>query len=550
MGRGIAWLDTGTHESLLEAVAVRRDDRAAPGPEDRLPRGDRLPAGLDRRRGRRAGSGRRWRRTATASTCSACCDEPVSADAGHADRAARRRARSSRRCSATTAASSSKAGTARDFAAAGLDADVRAGQPFALAPRRAARPALPDRARAGQARARDRRARCSTSPSTCAAARRPSAAGSASTLSAENQRMLWIPPGFAHGFCVVSEFAEFLYKTTDYWYPEHERTLLWNDPALAHRVAARRTRRSLAAKDAAGSRWRRPTSTPERESPDAGERPTILLTGANGQVGCELARRLRRMATWSPATVRRSISPIPTRIVASCASSRRSSIVNAAAYTAVDRAESEPELALAVNAPAPGILADEAQRLRRRADPLLDRLRVRRRTRDALRRRRRRPARSTSTARASSTANGRSRAVGCARADLPHELGLWRCAASNFLLTIQRLAAERDELRIVADQIGVPNWSRALAEATATLRRSAASPASPSARGSTTCRRGARRRGTNSRGDRRRRRAPARHRRSRPPSIRRRRAGLPMACWTRAVSPMRSASRCRTGASI
>ncbi|MCX7173468.1 MAG: dTDP-4-dehydrorhamnose 3,5-epimerase [Proteobacteria bacterium] len=53
------------------------------------------------------------------------------------------------------------------------------------------------------------------------------------TLSAENKRMMWIPPGFAHGFCVTSEFAEFLYKTTDYWYPEHERCLLWNDPDLA-----------------------------------------------------------------------------------------------------------------------------------------------------------------------------------------------------------------------------------------------------------------------------------------------------------------------------
>ena len=52
-------------------------------------------------------------------------------------------------------------------------------------------------------------------------------------LSAENKRMVWIPPGFAHGFLVVSEVAEFLYKTTDYWRPEHERTLLWNDPALA-----------------------------------------------------------------------------------------------------------------------------------------------------------------------------------------------------------------------------------------------------------------------------------------------------------------------------
>lgn len=53
------------------------------------------------------------------------------------------------------------------------------------------------------------------------------------TLSAENKRMVWVPPGFAHGFCVTSETAEFLYKVTDYWHPEFERTLLWNDPTLA-----------------------------------------------------------------------------------------------------------------------------------------------------------------------------------------------------------------------------------------------------------------------------------------------------------------------------
>lgn len=51
-------------------------------------------------------------------------------------------------------------------------------------------------------------------------------------LSAENKRMAWIPPGFAHGFYVLSETADFLYKTTDYYAPEHERTLMWNDPAL------------------------------------------------------------------------------------------------------------------------------------------------------------------------------------------------------------------------------------------------------------------------------------------------------------------------------
>ena len=51
-------------------------------------------------------------------------------------------------------------------------------------------------------------------------------------LSAENKRMLWVPVGFAHGFIVTSDHAEFVYKTTDYYAPAHERSLLWNDPAL------------------------------------------------------------------------------------------------------------------------------------------------------------------------------------------------------------------------------------------------------------------------------------------------------------------------------
>lgn len=53
------------------------------------------------------------------------------------------------------------------------------------------------------------------------------------SLSADNKRMLWIPAGFAHGFLVLSDYAEFLYKTTDYWAPEHERSIAWNDPELA-----------------------------------------------------------------------------------------------------------------------------------------------------------------------------------------------------------------------------------------------------------------------------------------------------------------------------
>ena len=55
------------------------------------------------------------------------------------------------------------------------------------------------------------------------------------TLSASNKRQLWVPPGFAHGFYVTTEVAEFVYRCTDYYAPEHERTLLWNDPSVGIR---------------------------------------------------------------------------------------------------------------------------------------------------------------------------------------------------------------------------------------------------------------------------------------------------------------------------
>jgi dTDP-4-dehydrorhamnose 3,5-epimerase len=74
------------------------------------------------------------------------------------------------------------------------------------------------------------------------------------TLSAENHRQLWIPPGFAHGFLVLSESAEFLYKTTDYWYPEHERSLVWNDQTVGIQWPLE-VAPLLAAKDADGKAW-------------------------------------------------------------------------------------------------------------------------------------------------------------------------------------------------------------------------------------------------------------------------------------------------------
>jgi dTDP-4-dehydrorhamnose 3,5-epimerase len=71
-------------------------------------------------------------------------------------------------------------------------------------------------------------------------------------LSAENKKMLWIPKGFAHGFVVLSDSAEFLYKTTDYWAPEHERSIVWNDPDLAIDWQLNGATPLLSAKDQAG----------------------------------------------------------------------------------------------------------------------------------------------------------------------------------------------------------------------------------------------------------------------------------------------------------
>ena len=75
-------------------------------------------------------------------------------------------------------------------------------------------------------------------------------------LSAENKRQMWVPPGFAHGFLVLSEAAEFLYKTTDYYAPEYERSIRWEDPELGIDWPLDGALPQLSGKDAQAPGWR------------------------------------------------------------------------------------------------------------------------------------------------------------------------------------------------------------------------------------------------------------------------------------------------------
>ena len=71
-------------------------------------------------------------------------------------------------------------------------------------------------------------------------------------LSAQNIKQIWVPPGFAHGFLVLSETAEFLYKTTDFWAPQFERCIAWNDPAIGIKWPLQGMTPALSGKDAQG----------------------------------------------------------------------------------------------------------------------------------------------------------------------------------------------------------------------------------------------------------------------------------------------------------
>ncbi|CAB1367878.1 dTDP-4-dehydrorhamnose reductase [Denitratisoma oestradiolicum] len=191
----------------------------------------------------------------------------------------------------------------------------------------------------------------------------------------------------------------------------------------------------------------------------------ILLTGAQGQVGWELARTLASLGEihafgrgeldlTQPDSIRTAMARVQPDIV-----------VNAAAYTAVDKAEAEPEAAFAVNATAPGILAEEVRRLgallvHYSTDYVFDGSKAGAYTEDDP------PCPINVYGRSKLAGEEAIRQRGC-RHLIFRISWIYGLRGGNFLLTMLRLARERPELRVVMDQVGAPTWSRLVAEITA-----------------------------------------------------------------------------------
>jgi dTDP-4-dehydrorhamnose reductase len=193
----------------------------------------------------------------------------------------------------------------------------------------------------------------------------------------------------------------------------------------------------------------------------------ILLTGKSGQVGYELERALQSVAEVAAFDSRQMNLCAPAQVVKIIADVKPDLIVNAAAYTAVDMAEQYSVDAMQVNAAAPALLASEAKKVGAgiihystdyvfdgsKQNPYLEQDR----------------ARPLNVYGASKLAGEQAIQAGGVPYLILRTSWVYGLRGRNFLLTVLRLAKERDELRIVADQFGAPTWSRTIAEVTAQI---------------------------------------------------------------------------------
>ena len=201
----------------------------------------------------------------------------------------------------------------------------------------------------------------------------------------------------------------------------------------------------------------------------------ILVTGANGQVGYELRRTLATLGEVIAIDVDTIDFGNADALRARIREISPQMVVNAAAYTAVDKAESNPALAMRVNAAAPGVIAEEARRLRAvlvhySTDYVYDGTKTG-------------PYVETDATNPLSV-YGKTKLAGdeaIIASGAAHVIlrtsWVYGARGNNFFLTMRRLGAEREELRIVNDQTGAPTWSRMLAQATAQILAVAGTPA-------------------------------------------------------------------------
>ncbi len=193
----------------------------------------------------------------------------------------------------------------------------------------------------------------------------------------------------------------------------------------------------------------------------------ILLTGKNGQVGWELHRTLAPLGQIVPIDVEELDLSSAASIREIVRSTKPDIIVNPAAYTAVDKAEAEPERAMAINGVAPGIFAEEAKKLNSllvhySTDYVFDGTKPGPYVEDDV------PNPLSTYGRTKLAGEQAIRATGCKHLIL-RTSWVYGARGRNFLLTMLRLARERRELQVVNDQNGAPTWSRSLAEVTALI---------------------------------------------------------------------------------